>query len=99
MHSGHCLLHNDDNYYNLILWESKFGRRNHGRQSYSYIDNLKEDTDIKDIYEIRKVIIDRGRLRGEIERKFAKSKVSMIQVQVEFNLRSIVYTNMLKPFS
>ena len=41
--------------------------RNRGRQEYSYIDDLKEDTDLKDIDEMRKVMIDRGRVQGEDE--------------------------------
>ena len=60
--AGHCLRHNDEIAHNLILWESQFGRRNRGKQKYSYIDNLKEDTDLKDIDEIRKVMIDRGEI-------------------------------------
>ena len=60
--AGHCLRHNDEIAHNLILWEPKFGRINGGRQKYSYIDNLKEDTDLKDIDQIRKVMIDRGEI-------------------------------------
>ena len=63
--AGHCLRHNDEIAHNLILWGPKFCRRNQVRQNNSYIDNLN------DIYEIRKG----GRLQGEVERKFAKSKV------------------------
>ena len=44
--TGHCLRHNDNITHNLILWEPKFCRRNRGRKKYSYIDNLKEDTDL-----------------------------------------------------
>ena len=58
--AGHCLHNNDEIAHYLILWEPKFGRRNRGKQKYSYIDNLKEDPDLKDIDEIRKVMIDRG---------------------------------------
>ena len=60
--AGHCLRHNDEIAHNIILWEPKFGRRNRGRQKYSYIDNLKEDIYLKDIDEIRKVMIDRGEI-------------------------------------
>ena len=65
--AAHCLCHNDEIAHNLILWELKFGRRNLGIQKYSYIDNLKEDTDLKDIDEIRKVMIDKGEIarRGQ----------------------------------
>ena len=80
--SGHCLRHNDEIAHNLILWEPKFGRSNRGRQQYSYIDKLKEDTDLKDIYEIRKVMIVRGRLHGEVERKFAKSKIKKVSIYI-----------------
>ena len=44
--AGHCLRHNDEIAHNLILWEPKFGMRNPGRKKYSYINNLKEDTDL-----------------------------------------------------
>ena len=40
----------------------KFGRRNRGRQKYSYIDNLNEVIDLKGIGEMRKVMIDRGEI-------------------------------------
>ena len=72
--NDHCIRHNDEIVHNLILWEPKFCRRNRGRQCYSYIDNLKEYTDLIDIDEILKVMTDRGRLQGKAERKFAKSK-------------------------
>ena len=65
--AGQCLRHNDEIAHNLMLWELKFGRRNLEKQKYSYIENLKEDTDLKYIDEIRKVMIDRGRLQGEDE--------------------------------
>ena len=38
---------------------TKVWQRNRGRQKYSYIDNLKEDTDLNNIDEIGKVMIDR----------------------------------------
>ena len=41
---GHCLGYNDKIAHNLILWEPKLGMINRGR--YTYIDNLKEDTDL-----------------------------------------------------
>ena len=73
---GHCLCLNDEIVHNLILWGPKFGRINRGRQQYSYIDNLKEDTYLKNIDEIWKVMID----RGEVERKFAKSKSKYVYI-------------------
>ena len=79
--AGHCLRHNDEMAHNLILWEPKFGTRNRGRQKYYFIYNLKEDTDLKVIDEIWKVMSDRGRLQGEVERKFAKSKLSKLSTQ------------------
>ena len=70
--SGHCwsLHHNDEIAHNIILWKPKFGTRNGGR--YSYIENLKEDTDLDDIYEIRKVMIDRVEITGRGRTKIRK---------------------------
>ena len=50
---GHCIHHNEEAH-NLIFCEPK-GNRKQGRRALTFVVNLKEDTDLEEIDEIRNV--------------------------------------------
>ena len=51
----------------LIFWEPKL-KRKQGRRAVTFADNLKEDTDLEEIYEIRNVMMMR-----DVWKKISKS--------------------------
>ena len=61
--AGHCVRHEEEIAHHLILWEPTRGRR-----AVTFIDNLKEDTNLEDAAEIKKWMENR-----EEWRKLAKS--------------------------
>ena len=52
--AGHCVRHEEEIAHHLILWEPTRGNRGRGRRAVTYIDNLKEDTNLEDAAEIKK---------------------------------------------
>ena len=61
--AGHCVRHKDEACHDLIFWKPRNGKLNRGRQSITFIDNLKNDTELDDVEEIRNVISDRENWR------------------------------------
>ena len=57
--ASHCVRHKDEACHDLIFWQPRHGKRNRGRQSITFIDNLKNDTELDDVEEIRNVMSDR----------------------------------------
>ena len=57
--AGHCVQHRDEALYDLIFWLPICGKRNRGRQPKTFIDNLKNYTELDDVEEIRNVMSDR----------------------------------------
>ena len=56
--AGHCIRHNEEAAHNLIFWEQNV-KRKQGRRAVTFVDNLKEDTDLEEIDEIRNVMMMR----------------------------------------
>ena len=59
--AGHCVRHEEEIANKLVLWQPTEGRANRGRRPVNYIDNLKSDTGLEDISEIKTVMMDRVR--------------------------------------
>ena len=57
--AGHCIRHPEEEASKLVLWEPDRGVRNVGRNAVTYIDNLKEDTGLVALEEIRTAAMDR----------------------------------------
>ena len=57
--AGHCVRHKDEACHDLIFWQPRNGKRNRGRQLITFIENLKNDTELDDVEEIRNVMSDR----------------------------------------
>ena len=71
--AGHCAWHKDEACHDLIFWQSRNGKRNRGRPLIIFIDNLKNDTELDDVEEIRNVMSDREDWRKmKSGRKFDK---------------------------
>ena len=54
--AGHC--HRHKIAHHLVFWEPKKGRPGRGRPTVNYIDNLKADTGLTEIAEIKNLIED-----------------------------------------
>ena len=57
--AGHCIRHNEEAANNLMFWEPK-GKRKQGRCAHcavTFVDNLKEYTDLEIIDDIRNVMM------------------------------------------
>ena len=66
--AGHCIRHKEEaKGHNLIFWEPK-GKRKQERCAVTFVDNLKEDTDLEEIDEIGNVMMMR-----DVWKKIAKS--------------------------
>ena len=48
----------------LVLWEPTQGKRSRGGQHLTYVDQLKKDTGLTDVREIRSKILERDVWRG-----------------------------------
>ena len=49
----------------LALWEPTQGKRRVGGQHYTYVDQLKRDTGLKDVKEIRSLMLERDDWRSQ----------------------------------
>ena len=59
--AGHCLRQPNKIASKLVLWQSSVGRVSRGRQPIdSYIGNIKRDTSLHSISEIRSAMLDRN---------------------------------------
>ena len=59
--AGHCLGQPNKIASKLVLWQLSVGRVSRGRQPIdSYIDNIKRDTSLDSISEIRSALLDRN---------------------------------------
>lgn len=74
--AGHCVRHgvkeDVDNASievagSLVLWEPTQGKRNQGGQHLTYVDQLKRDTGLKDVSEIRSWMLERDTWRSQSE--------------------------------
>ena len=66
--AGHCIRHEEEIAHQLLMWEPKRGQRSRERRAVTYLDNLKEGTNLEDAAEIRNMMMNR-----EEWRKLAKS--------------------------
>ena len=57
--AGHCHRHTDEIASRLVFWEPTRGRPSRGRPAINYIDNLKADTNLNDVTEIKALMEDR----------------------------------------
>ena len=57
--AGHAHRHPELTLNKLILWEPQHGQANRGRPHTTYLDNLKEDTGLKSVEEIARLMEDR----------------------------------------
>ena len=61
--AGYCVRQKDEACHDLIFWHARNGKRNRGRQPIKFIDNLKNDTELNDVEEIRNVMSERENWR------------------------------------
>ena len=59
--AGHCV----EVAGSLVLWEPTQGKRRVGGQHYTYVDQLKRDTGLKDVREIRSLMLERDNCRSQ----------------------------------
>ena len=57
--AGHCHRHPEEIASQLVFWEPTRGKPNRGRPAVSYIDNLKADTNLSEVADIKKLMEDR----------------------------------------
>ena len=57
--AGHCIRHPEEIASKLVLWQPTEGRVKRGRKPVDYIDNIKRDTGLDNINEIRTAMLDR----------------------------------------
>ena len=57
--AGHFLRHPEEIASSLVFWPPTKGRTNRGRPAVSYIDNLKADTNLNEVAEIKTAMQDR----------------------------------------
>ena len=55
--TGHCVRHKAC--HDLLFWKPRNGKRNSGGQPITFIDKLKNDTELDDVEEIRNVMSER----------------------------------------
>ena len=65
--AGHSVRHQECPASELVLWQPTDGRRNRGRQNVSYIDNLLEDSGMKNINELRNSMLERESWRDRVQ--------------------------------
>ena len=65
--AGHCVRHPEEEASKLVLWEPDRGSKNVGRGAVTYIDNLKQDTGLETVEEIRTAMMDRSGWRKRSE--------------------------------
>ena len=65
--AGHCVRHPEEEASKLVLWEPDRGSKNIGRGAVTYIDNLKQDTGLETVEEIRTAMMDRSGWRKRSE--------------------------------
>ena len=56
--AGHCHRHKEEIAHHLVFWEPKKGRPGRGRPTVNFIDNLKADTGLTEIAEIKSLMED-----------------------------------------
>ena len=62
--AGHCWRSKDEVASDLILWQPQHGNRSRLRPSKTYIDQLRDDTDLLTIDEIKTAMNDREELQN-----------------------------------
>ena len=65
--AGHCVRHPEEMAHKLVLWEPTEGKRNRGRRSTTYIDNLLHDSDANNTTEMRRIMEDRNEWRELVD--------------------------------
>ena len=58
--AGHCVRHPEEIASQLVLWQPVRGRPGRGRKPTDFIDVIKQDTQLEDIEDIRRVMLDRS---------------------------------------
>ena len=66
--AGHCIRHTEVSASSLVLWEPTKGKRNVGKPTITYIDNLRSDLEVEDVKEIRTAMSNRVKWR-ELSRR------------------------------
>ena len=59
--AGHCVRHPEEIASQLVLWQPVRGNPGRGRKPTDFIDVIKRDTQLEDIEDIRRVMLDRPR--------------------------------------
>ena len=57
--AGHCIRHTEEEASKIVLWQPKRGVPNRGRRHTTFIDNLKEDTNLETVGELKSAMMDR----------------------------------------
>ena len=57
--AGHCCRSKDEVASDLVLWQPQHGNRSRGLPAKTYIDQLRDDTDLLTIDEIKMAMNDR----------------------------------------
>ena len=51
--AGHCVRHPEEEASKVVLWQPARGTTNRGRRHFTFIDNLKEDTGLESVSQIK----------------------------------------------
>ena len=57
--AGHCVRHPEEEASKVVLWQPARGTTNRGRRHFTFIDNLKKDTGLESVSEIKTAMLDK----------------------------------------
>ena len=61
--AGHCLRHPEEETSKVVLWQPARGTTNCRRRYFTFIDNLKKDTGLESVSEIKTAMMDKATWR------------------------------------
>ena len=61
--AGHCVRHPEEEVSKVVLWQPAKGTTNRGRRHFTFIDNLKKDTGLESVSEIKTAMMDKATWR------------------------------------
>ena len=56
----HCVRHPEEEASKVVLWQPARGITNRGRRHYTFIDNLRKDTGLESVSEIKTAMMDKA---------------------------------------
>ena len=57
--AGHCVRHPEEEASKVVLWQPARGTTKRGRRHFTFIDNLKKDTGLESVSEIKTAMMDK----------------------------------------